>query len=258
MVEKVIRDHEVTPPPTMSLAEAEKVVGIGSGTDYDHIHTTQCYAVQWWVNVENEELEKQSELILAWNTIMQSLVSKQILKNGRFDFSGIPLKHSCPDCRGTGELYKLGRKGIDERCKKCVTNADAVEFLGDRYDPKKMKISNRKEDADKPSGKRLVKCRKCDKGRYIRGSRDKGLKINVECTTCHGKAQVLVKCKTCRGKKIVKKQVLSGEVESTTTCRSCKGKGFRTPEETKKTEPFNPAMIANIGEAIKSGDPVTD
>lgn len=239
--------------PTMTLAEAEKLVG--TGVSYDHKLTLQCFDVQFWVNVENDEDKKNLELILAKNTILRSLVEHQILKTGKFDFSDIPLKNYCLDCRGTGELYKLERKSIEEGCKKCATNAQAIEFLGERYDPNKFKaISNRPEDADKSSGRRIVKCRKCEKGRYKKGSHDSGLVINVECRTCHGTAEVLVKCKTCRGKKFIKKNVLAGKVESTTKCRTCHGKGFQTPEERKKSEPENPLMPSNIGEAIKGGE----
>jgi len=243
----------VTNAPTMTLAEAEQMVG--TGADYDHIHTLQCFDVQFWVNVENDEKAENIKLILAKNTILRSIVEKQILETGKFDFTQIPLKNYCLDCRGTGELYKLERKSIEEGCKKCATNSQAIVFLGKRYDPKKFRsISDHPDVADKSSGRRIVKCRKCEKGRYKKGSQESGLIINVECRTCHGTAEVLVKCKTCRGKKFIKKMVLAGKVESTTKCRTCHGKGFMTPEEKKKSEPANPLMPSNIGEAIKGGE----
>jgi len=251
MVEKVIRDHEVKGPPTMSLIEAEKIVR--AGVNYDHIKVTQCYDIQYWVNIENEEKNKNPDLVQAKDIMLRALLEEQIRATGRFDFSGIKFEKTCPDCGGTGELYKLGRKSIEEACKKCVSNAAAIAFLGPRYDPLKMKISDKPEDADKSSGKRLVKCRKCENGRYIKGSHDGGLKINVLCKTCHGKAEVLIKCKTCRGKKIVKKNVLDGSVESTTTCKTCHDKGFLTPKEISKSYPDNPIIPVNLGEAIKDG-----
>ena len=251
MVENVSREVKAS-TPQMLLAEAEKVVG--TGAEYDHIKVFQCFDIQYWVNIENEEKDKNPALVLAKNIILRALIGTQIKANGRFDFSGVPFENACTDCRGTGELYKLGRKAIEEGCKKCVSNAEAIAFLGERYDPTKMKISNKPEDADKPSGKRLVKCNKCKEGRYIKGSHESGLKINVTCKTCHGKAEVLIKCKTCRGKRIVKKNILSGDVESTTKCKTCHNKGFLTPKEVTKTQPDNPVMAANLGEAIKKGE----
>lgn len=253
MVENASQEVKA-PTLQMSLAEAEKIVG--TGVNYDDTKVAQCYDIKYWVNIENEEKNKNPSLVLAKLILLRALLKKQILKNGSFDFSGIMtvFKNTCPDCRGTGELYKLGRKAIEEACKKCVSNAEAILFLGERYDPTKMKISNKPEDADKPSGKRLVKCNKCKEGRFIKGSHESGLKINVTCKTCHGKAEVLIKCKTCRGKRVVKKNVLSGDVESTTKCKTCHNKGFLTPKEVTRSQPDNPALAANLGEAIKKGE----
>jgi Zn finger protein HypA/HybF involved in hydrogenase expression len=244
--------HESKTPQLPSLADAEKIVG--TGKDYDYILATQCFDIQYWVNIENDEKEKNADLVNAKNVVLRSLVEKQILESGRFDLSEIPLKNRCPDCRGTGEIYKLGRRVIEEGCKKCTPSGEVIDFLGDRFDPKTMKVSDKEEDKDKSSGKRIVECRNCEKGRYIKGSHEAGLKINVECRTCHGKAEVLIKCKTCRGKRFVKKQVLSGQVDSTTRCKTCHGKGFLSPKEKKASEPNNPLIPANLGEAIKDGD----
>ena len=160
------------------------------------------------------------------------MVETQILENGRFTFDEIPLKDSCIHCHGTGELYKLARKAVEEPCKKCEPDKDG-----------------------NPSGKRKVKCRNCKDGRFIKGSHDKGLVINVECKTCKGTTEVLVKCRTCRGKKIFKKMVLSGELESTTKCRYCDGKGFQTDAEKKKSAPANPVLDEHLGRALKDAIP---
>lgn len=236
----------------MPLAEAEKI--LGTGADYDHVHVLNCYSIAYWVNAENNELHKNDPVVLAKNVLIRSLVERQIKENGHFDLSDNPLENKCPDCKGTGELYKIWRKRIEDGCKKCVSNGEAIKFLGERYDPKMMKISNKPEDKDLPSGKTIVKCRKCENGRFIQGSHEKGLRINVMCKTCNGKGQVLVKCKTCRGKKVISKPVLANKIEKTTECRTCRGKGFLTPKEEKHIAPKNPVFSKNIGEAIKVGE----
>ena len=213
----------------MALQDAEKILGVGS--EYDYVHALKCYETLYQVKQENEEDVDIPAITEAKNVILRHTVESQILENGRFTFDEIPFKAACIHCHGTGELYKLGRKAVEEDCKKCEPDKDG-----------------------KPSGRRKVKCRNCKDGRFIKGSHEKGLVINVVCKTCHGTTEVLVKCRTCRGKKIFKKMVLSGEVESTTKCRHCHGKGFQTEVEQKKSAPDNPIISANLGQAIKSGD----
>jgi len=214
----------------MTLDAAEKMLGVGSG--YDYVHALKCYETLYQVKQENEELDDIPVITEAKNVVLRKMVETQILENGRFTFDEIPLKDSCIHCHGTGELYKLARKAVEEPCKKCEPDKDG-----------------------NPSGKRKVKCRNCKDGRFIKGSHDKGLVINVECKTCKGTTEVLVKCRTCRGKKIFKKMVLSGELESTTKCRYCDGKGFQTDAEKKKSAPANPVLDEHLGRALKDAIP---
>lgn len=213
----------------MALQDAEKVLGVGS--EYDYIHALNCYKTLYEVKQENEEFSDLPAVEEAKNVILRDTVGIQIRKTGKFDFSDIPFDNVCINCHGTGELYKLGRKSLEEDCKKCDPDKDG-----------------------KPSGKRTVKCRNCKDGRFIKGSHEKGLLINVECKTCHGTGELQVKCRTCRGRKVFKKMVLSGEVESTTKCKYCHGKGFQTETEIKRSSPDNPIISRNLGDAIRSGD----
>jgi len=217
-------------PIVMALQDAEKVLGVGS--EYDYLHALNCYQTLYEVKQENEENDDIPAITEAKNVILRNMVETQIRENGRFIFDQIPFEDSCIHCHGTGELYKLGRKAIEEDCKKCEPDKDG-----------------------KPSGKRKVRCRNCKDGIFTRGSREKGLVIKVTCKTCEGTSEVMVKCRTCRGKKVFKKMVLSGELESTTKCKYCEGKGFQTEIERKKSAPSNPVLSNNLGKAIKAGIP---
>ena len=58
------------------------------------------------------------DLIKARNIIIQTLIEFQMLEKGRFEIKDT-LRDTCPNCRGTGEIYNLKKDVITVPCKNC-------------------------------------------------------------------------------------------------------------------------------------------
>jgi DnaJ-class molecular chaperone len=143
------------------------------------------------------EIDKlRDEFCNARNCIVKHLVVQQMTERRYFEIPEVD--GVCNKCHGTGELYHFHKKQINVKCNSC--NGE---------------------------GTKVVKCNRCEDGRYIRKMNNGGVIINVQCNRCHGEGTVTVKCQLCLGKGTVKKAVTSEHMKSFNSCPECKGKGFK-------------------------------
>ena len=220
---------------TMELAEAEKILGVGS--DYSIKHTLQCFDVAHWTKQENELLEEAKIVISARNTIMQHLVCEQKRKYRFFTIES-PFENTCNHCKGAGEIYKFIKKTVDVNCHICG---------------KKGII---KDD-----------CPTCKGSGRFNKKWQTGGGVNVECKRCKGQKKIQVKCVNCLGEGTVKKAVLTHTLKSTTSCKKCNQLGYLPNKLTSKPKakrphkkakrpsskkvPFTPIMSQSLADKIK-------
>lgn len=163
------------------------------------------------------------------NDICCQLMTDQVAQNKKFVIpENIFGDDTCPNCNGLGFKALFERTLSVRTCLKC------------------------------DHGKKLVPCKKCQNGRYIR---DKGgLKINVECKFCHGTKQREVKCRTCRGTGELKKMVITPKIKSITPCKHCHEMGFIDPEitaileDTKKFEKIADQLVTALIDSTSEKD----
>jgi hypothetical protein len=143
------------------------------------------------------ELDR-NEILLAKEdklSVICQLITDQVADTKRFTLPEKPFgEDTCPKCNGLGHKILFDRELSVRTCLKC------------------------------DSGKKIVPCKKCQNGRYIRERGD--LKINVECKFCHGTKSREVKCRTCRGSGELRKMVITPKIKSTTPCKHCRELGF--------------------------------
>ncbi len=187
----------------MELGHAERVIGVGQ--KYNMKYALKCFEVIHWAKKENEELAQIPPVIEAKNVIMRNLIIEQ-KKRFRFFEIESPYEHTCPKCKGAGEIFKFVKKTVKVNCHICGGSAK-VE----------------------------VQCPTCEKtpGRFIKRWKEGG-GVNLKCKKCSGTAKVKVSCQECHGKGKIKKAVLSDELQSTTPCKYCQQLGFLTKIPTKK------------------------
>jgi hypothetical protein len=127
--------------------------------------------------------------------ILCQLITDQVAETNRFSIPDKPFgDDTCKPCSGLGFKILFERVLSVRTCLKC------------------------------DHGKKIVPCKKCQNGRFIR---DKGdLKINVECKFCQGTKSREVKCRTCRGSGELRKMVITPNIKSTTPCKHCRELGF--------------------------------
>jgi hypothetical protein len=127
--------------------------------------------------------------------VICQLIIDQVAENKRFSLPEEPFgEETCTKCNGLGHKILFERELSVRTCLKCE------------------------------SGKKIVPCKKCQNGRFIREKGD--LKINVECKFCHGTKSREVKCRTCRGSGELRKMVITPKIKSTTPCKHCRELGF--------------------------------
>lgn len=128
-------------------------------------------------------------------SVVCQLITDQVAETKRFSIPEEPFgEETCIKCNGLGHKILFERELSVRTCLKC----------------------------DK--GKKIVPCKKCQNGRFIREKGD--LKINVECKFCHGTKSREVKCRTCRGNSELRKMVITPKIKSTTPCKHCRELGF--------------------------------
>jgi len=220
---------------SMPIVDAEKMLGVGK--NYDIGHVLKCFDVIHWAKEENKEPEQIPDIILAKNSLLRNLVSTQ-KKKYRFFTIESPFQHTCPKCKGAGEIFKFFKKTVDVNCHICG---------------KKGTIKN-----DCPTCKGT--------GRFIKRWKTGG-GVNLECKKCKGKKKVDTKCVKCLGKGVIPKPVLTHTLKSTTPCKKCNQLGYIThsappPKKKKKPfkkkakkAPFKPLMDQSLADKIKAGIP---
>lgn len=148
--------------------------------------------------------------------MIQELVDKSVIADGKFIIPDI--QDACPDCHGTGRLYKLKRLVKEEECPAC----------------------------DK--GVFRVPCKVCHgSGRYVK--KEFRLSFNVQCRACQGTGKFGKRCFRCHGSGKLKTFQKIG-VESFTKCQSCEGFGF--PKLMGKKAVFNPVISPETAAQINS------
>ena len=128
-------------------------------------------------------------------SVICQLITDQVAETKRFSLPEEPFgEETCVKCNGLGHKILFERELSVRTCLKC------------------------------DNGKKIVPCKKCQNGRFIREKGD--LKINVECKFCHGTKSREVKCRTCRGNGELRKMVITPKIKSTTPCKHCRELGF--------------------------------
>jgi len=127
--------------------------------------------------------------------VICQIIIDQVAETKRFSIPENPFgEETCVKCNGLGHKILFERELSVRTCLKC------------------------------DAGKKIVPCKKCQNGRFIREKGD--LKINVECKFCHGTKSREVKCRTCRGSGELRKMVITPKIKSTTPCKHCHELGF--------------------------------
>lgn len=219
----------------MELAEAEKILGVGS--DYSIKHTLQCFEVTHWTKEQNELPDEIEAVILAKNIVMRQLVCGQKEKYRFFTIES-PFENTCGHCKGAGEIYKFIKKTVDVNCHICGKKGVIKE-----------------------------PCPTCKgSGRFVKKWKAGG-GVNLECKRCKGQKKIEVKCQNCLGEGTVKKAVLTHTLKSTTPCKKCKQLGFvpkksapkpkakppqkKVKKSPPKKVPFTPIMSQSLADKIK-------
>lgn len=171
--------------------------------------------------------QRTKNLIKAKNTVIQSIIEKQLKQNRFFTLKIPPDFNACGTCKGTGQIYKL-RVEVTDTCKSC-----------------------------RGTGVRTESCKHC-KGT---GSKitSKGKK---KCPTCKGTRVYQFKkgpkrlkdepCQNCLGTGNKKRLILTGRIEKHTTCITCRGIGIKDFRFKKIRRLSNPVLKQDLGSVIKN------
>ena len=141
--------------------------------------------------------KNRNKLIEARNTLLREIVKSQVEDTGRFIIDIKQSEKVCPDCNGTGEMYKV-MKEVKVDCKYC-----------------------------NGTGTKTEKCKTCH---------GTGQKFGKTCFSCKGtgkyfhyknfKRKVATPCPKCNGEGTFKIKVPAFELNGTTTCSTCNGTGL--------------------------------
>lgn len=68
------------------------------------------------------------DLIKARNILIQNLIEFQMSEKGRFEIEPIS-NNVCPNCHGTGEIYKFKKEIVTVSCKNCKGKGTTGEYI---------------------------------------------------------------------------------------------------------------------------------
>src|SRR5512137_184128 len=122
--EVVIREGDLPPFPVWNpnfIQECRQGIKVAKGPlTIDKVH--KSFGILFDCCYENGEMEKIPQLINWKLGLQQAILIQQLWENRRFDITPAPdaFKNPCPDCKGTGELYLIGKvRLIGDTCKVC-------------------------------------------------------------------------------------------------------------------------------------------
>jgi DnaJ-class molecular chaperone len=198
---------------TVTLQELELVANVNSGVSIQ----IQDVFDSFLFDIEGKKRKAIKTLAEQKADMIQTLVDKSVAATGKFIVPDI--QDACPDCHGTGRLYKLKRLVKEEDCPACE------------------------------KGVFKVPCKVCHgSGRWIK--KEFKLTRNVECRACQGTGKYGKRCFRCHGSGKVKTFQKIG-VESFTKCQTCDGYGFPKLMG-KKPATFNPVISPEAASKLNS------